>query len=140
MILIIDTLVECYRDASLRDEAYEYLTGLQTRHESLYLQNVITSIIEESQGKVAAQEYLSDKIKHQPSLDGLKKLISYKHEEIDSDKVFHDLISAITIMQKDSVEYTCQKCGFSSNTHYWLCPSCHRWGRVKPSVIELDHQ
>lgn len=138
MILIVDSLVECYREASLRDKAYEYLISLQSRHEGLYLQTVIATIIEESQGKQAAQEYLADKIKHQPSLDGLKKLIVYKQEETDSDKVFRDLVSAITVMQKDSVEYTCQKCGFNSNTHYWLCPSCHHWGRVKPSVVELD--
>ena len=137
MILVIDSLIECYRDEALRDQLYDYLIGLQSRHENLYLQNVITSVIEESRGKQAALKYLSDMIKRQPSLDGIKKLLTYKKEGVDSEKIFDDLDSAITVMQKDSVEYTCQKCGFSSNTHYWLCPSCHRWGRVIPSVFEL---
>ncbi len=138
MMLVIDSLLECYADLSLPDKLYEYLVGLQDRHKNLFLQNVIAAVLEGSQGKQAAIDYLSNKVKQQPSLAGLQKLISYKQKEIGSDKVFDDLTTAISIMQKDSVEYRCQKCGFSSNTHYWLCPSCNYWGRVKPSVIELE--
>ncbi len=138
MILVIDSLIECYANLSLQDKLYEYLVGLQGRHKNLFLQNVITDVLEKSQGKQAAIDYLSNNVKQQPSLAGLQKLISYKQKEIDSDKVFDDLTTAISIMQNDSVEYRCQKCGFSSNTHYWLCPGCNHWGRVKPSVIELE--
>ncbi len=138
IMLVIDSLLECYEDLSLQDKLYEYLVGLQDRHKNLFLQNVIVTVLEKSQGKQAAIDYLSNKVKQQPSLAGLQKLISYKQKDIGSDKVFDDLTTAISIMQKDSVEYRCQKCGFSSNTHYWLCPSCNHWGRVKPSVIELE--
>ena len=139
MILVIDSLLDCYARLSLHDKLYEYLVALQKRHENLYLQNVIASVLEKSQGKQAAVEYLSDKVKHQPSLAGLKSLVTYKQKEADADEVFEDLAKAISIMQKDSVEYRCQKCGFSTNTHFWLCPSCNNWGRVKPSVIEIEH-
>ncbi len=139
MILVIDSLLECYENLSSLDQLYEYLLSLQSRHKNLFLQNVIASVLERSQGKQAAIEYLSDKVKHQPSLVGLQKLVSYKEKEIDADKVFVDLTAALSVMQKDSTEYRCQKCGFNTNTHYWLCPGCHHWGSVKPSVIELDH-
>jgi len=139
IILVIDSLLECYANLSLHDKLYEYLVALQKRHENLYLQNVIAMVLEKSQGKQASIEYLSDKIKHQPSLAGLKTLITYKQNEVDSDEVFADLTRALSIMQKDSAEYRCQKCGFSTNTYYWLCPSCNHWGRVKPSVVEIDH-
>ena len=99
-------------------------------------QNVIAAVLERSQGKQAAVEYLSDKVKHQPSLIGIQKLVLYKEKELDADEVFNDLSTAISVMQKDKVAYRCQKCGFSTNTHYWLCPSCNHWGRVKPSIIE----
>ena len=138
MILVIDSLLECYANMSAPDKLYQYLVELQNRHENLFLQNVIASVLETSQGKQSAIDYLSDKVKHQPSLAGMRKLISYKEREVDRDDVFVDLASAISIMQKDSVEYKCQNCGFSTNTHYWLCPSCNRWGRVKPSVIEFE--
>ncbi len=139
MILVIDSLLECYDKLSLQDKLYEYLVALQDRHENLFLQNVIASVLENSQGKQAAIDYLSNKIKRQPSLAGMKKLIAYKQSEIGSDEVFNDLTTALSVMLKDSVEYRCQKCGFSTNTHYWLCPSCNNWGSVKPSIIDLDH-
>ncbi len=139
IILVIDSMLECYANLSSENKLYEYLLELQKRHENLFLQTVIVSVLEKSQGKQAAIEYLSDKIKHQPSLAGIQKLVSYKEKEIDADEVFVNLDKAISVMQKDSVEYRCQKCGFSTNTHYWLCPSCNRWGRVKPNVIEHEH-
>ena len=139
MILVIDSLLECYENLASLDKLYEYLLSLQSRQKNLFLQNVIASVIEKSQGKQAAIEYLSVKVKHQPSLLGLQKLVSYKKSDIDADKVFADLAAAISVMQKDSVEYRCQKCGFNANTHYWLCPGCNQWGSVKPSVIELNH-
>lgn len=139
IILVIDSMLECYANLFSENKLYEYLLDLQKRHQNLFLQTVIVSVLEKSQGKQAAIGYLSEKIKHQPSLAGIQKLVAYKEKEIDADEVFADLDKAISVMQKDSVEYRCQKCGFSSNTHYWLCPSCNNWGRVKPSVIEHEH-
>ena len=139
IILVIDSMLECYTNLSSENKLYEYLVDLQKRHKNLFLQSVIVSVLEKSQGKQAAIEYLSDKVKHQPSLSGIQKLVKYKEKELDADEVFADLTTAISVMQKDSVEYRCQKCGFSTNTHYWLCPSCNSWGRVKPSVIEYEH-
>ena len=139
IILVIDSMFECYTNLSSENKLYEYLVDLQNRHENLFLQTVIVSVLEKSQGKQAAIEYLSDKVKHQPSLAGIQKLVAYKEKELDADEVFADLTAAISVMQKDSVEYRCQKCGFSTNTHYWLCPSCNNWGKVKPSVIEYEH-
>lgn len=138
MILVIDSLRACYDNLSSQDKLYEYLIALQDRNENLFLQNVIASVLETSQGKQAAIDYLSNKIKRQPSLAGMQKLISYKQKETDADEIFSDLTTAMSVMLKDNVEYRCQKCGFSTNTHYWLCPSCNHWGRVKPSVVELD--
>lgn len=139
MLMVIDSMLECYENLSQQNKFYDYLLLLQDRHKHLFLQKIIARVIEKSEGKPQAITYLSDKIKHQPSLIGMQSLIAYKQKETDADDVFTDLTAAISIMQKDSVEYRCQKCGFSTNTHYWLCPSCNHWGRVKPSVIELDN-
>jgi lipopolysaccharide biosynthesis regulator YciM len=136
MILVIDSLLKCYENMASQNKLYDYLIDLQKRHENLFLQDIIATVVESSQGKQAAIEYLSEKIKQQPSLTGLQQLIVYKEKEPDADKIFSDLSAAISILQKDSVIYRCQKCGFSTNTHYWLCPSCNRWGQVKPSIVE----
>jgi lipopolysaccharide biosynthesis regulator YciM len=138
IILVIDSIMHCYSELAMHDKLYEYLLALQERHENLFLQNVIASVLEQTEGKQAAIRYLSSRIKQQPSLAGMQKLASYKQKEIDADEVFSDLSIALTAMTRDSVEFRCQKCGFSTNTHYWLCPSCNHWGRVKPNIVEHD--
>ncbi len=140
IILVIDSLLECYDNISSQEKFYEYLLGLQKRHEKLFLQNIIATVIERTKDKKSAIEYLSDKVKRQPSLLGIQKLISYKEKENDSDKIFSDLSSAVSLMQKNSVMYKCQNCGFSTNTHYWLCPSCNRWGAIKSSIVIHEHK
>lgn len=139
IILVIDALLECYQQLGQEDKLHDYLVGLQQRHANLFLQNVIASVLEQSKGEKAAMAYLSERIRQQPSLEGVLKLISYKAQEIEGDEVFKDLLTAITLLQKDVVEYRCQKCGFSTNTHYWLCPSCNHWGTVKPGIVHLGH-
>jgi len=138
MILVMGSLIKCHEDLATQDKLYEYLLGLQKRHPQLFLQNYIATVLERLQGKQAAIDYLSDKVKHQPSLIGMQRLVAYKESEINADDVFSNLSSAMTLMHKDSLEYRCQKCGFSTNTHYWLCPSCNHWGKVKPNVIESE--
>lgn len=139
MMLVINDLIECYGNTSTAEKLHEYLVGLQNRNENLFLQNVIANVLERSEGKQAATSYLSMKVKQKPSLAGLKRLIYYKQAEAPSSDVFEDISTAVSMMQQDSLEYRCIKCGFSSNTHYWLCPSCNRWGKVKSSIIEQGH-
>ncbi|MBL4712583.1 MAG: lipopolysaccharide assembly protein LapB [Gammaproteobacteria bacterium] len=139
IILVIDSLSECHENLSSLDKLYDYLVALQDRHKNLFLQIYIASILEKSRGSQAAIVYLTEEIKRQPTLFGVQKLISYKQKEEGADKAFRDLTVAISILQQGQVEYRCQKCGFSSNTHYWLCPSCNHWDRVKPGIIEPEH-
>lgn len=138
MLLVLDSMIECYEKIASQDKLYDYLLSLQERHKNLFLQDVVADTIEKIEGKQQAVEYLADKIKYQPSLAGFQNLIAYKQNENDADAIFSNLSAALAAMKKDNAEYRCQKCGFSTNTHYWLCPSCNNWGRVKPSVIELE--
>jgi lipopolysaccharide assembly protein B len=140
MTLVIDSLLTCYSNLAAMGELYEYLLAIQERHENLFLQCVIASVLEQSRGKQAAVEYLTEAIKQQPTVAGIQQLVTFKEKEINADSVYHDLSAALTSLQKDSVEYRCQKCGFSTNTHYWLCPSCNRWGRVKSSMLNSDNR
>lgn len=135
MTLVVDSLMKCYENLSAQNKLYDYLVGLQQRHTQLFLQNVIATVIEQTQGKQSATDYLSDTVKQQPSLPGIKKLVTYKEKQPDADSVYADLSSALSKIEAESVDYQCQKCGYRSNTHYWLCPGCNRWGRVKPTQV-----
>jgi len=136
--LVIESMLECHSILSSQNKFHEYLLELQNRHPNLYLQDVTARVLEKAHGKIAAIDYLTEKIKQQPSLVGLSTLLSYKEKEMGTDPIVNDLSTAIRVIQKSNTTYCCRKCGFNTNTHYWLCPGCNNWGRVKPNVIVHD--
>jgi lipopolysaccharide biosynthesis regulator YciM len=138
MPLVIEAMHDCHCDLSSQKKFLDYLFDLHSRHSSLYLQNITARVIETVQGKEVAIAYLTEKIKQQPNLTGLHALLSYKQKEAGAEQILNDLSVAIKVIQKASSAYRCKKCGFNTNTHYWLCPGCNSWGKVKPNVIEHD--
>jgi lipopolysaccharide biosynthesis regulator YciM len=138
MPLVIEAMHDCHCDLSSQKKFLDYLFDLHSRHSTLYLQNITARVIETVQGKEVAIAYLTEKIKQQPNLTGLHALLSYKQKEAGAEQILNDLSVAINIIQKASSAYRCKKCGFNANTHYWLCPGCNSWGKVKPNVIEHD--
>ncbi len=138
MPLVIEAMHDCHCDLSSQKKFLDYLFDLHSRHSTLYLQNITARVIETVQGKEVAIAYLTEKIKQQPNLTGLHALLSYKQKEAGAEQILNDLSVAINIIQKASSAYRCKKCGFNTNTHYWLCPGCNSWGKVKPNVIEHD--
>jgi lipopolysaccharide biosynthesis regulator YciM len=95
-------------------------------------------VIERYQGRAAAIDYLTARIRDYPDTRSMLALISYKtgQDEVGERTLLLDLKAALAKMQQDVAAYQCHHCGFQSNTLYWLCPSCHSWAEVKPTMIE----
>ena len=95
-------------------------------------------VIERYKGQDAAIDYVMDKLEKNPSLDGMNQLLSYKQSENEKDvyTMMLGLKNAVTVMKQEQSAYKCKQCGFKTNTLYWLCPSCHYWGSVKPYACE----
>lgn len=136
--LIIEAMHGCYSDLSSQNKFLDYLSGLHNRHSHLYLQNETARVIEKVQSKEAAIDYLTEEINRRPNLSSLQTLLSYKEKEAGAEKILNELSTAINVIQKANSDYRCKKCGFNTNTHYWLCPGCNNWGKVKPNVRGRD--
>lgn len=136
--LIIESLIECYHQLQLSDELLQYLDDLETKHEDVFLLEKNVVAIDRYKGKDSAARYLLSKIKKQPSFQGLYLLLDHQSGTSESsDKaLLMDMKDAVGKMQKDHADYQCRHCGFQSNTLYWLCPTCHSWSQVKPSLVE----
>lgn len=136
--LIVEPLIECYHQLQLSEELLSYLEGLEARHSDLFLLDQHSMAIDRYKGREAASKYLTSKLKKQPSLQGMYKLLEYKKNTEDNAdySIFSDMKNAVKKMQKDHTEYQCRHCGFQSNTLYWLCPGCKSWSQVKPSLYE----
>jgi lipopolysaccharide biosynthesis regulator YciM len=136
--VVLDQLIECYHRLDKPDTLLKYLDEIENRHNTIGLLEKHAMAVERYQGRDAVIEYLSGKLKNQPSLQGMHHLLAYKsdHAESDDADLMLDLKSALHMMRQDDNEFLCHHCGFQSNTLYWLCPSCQSWGEVKPALIE----
>ena len=82
-----------------------------------------------------AAEVLFQQLKKTPTMKGFKTLmglyIDQKAEQqaTDSLTLLKELVEA---QIKQRPKYRCVGCGFSGQQIHWLCPSCKKWGLVKP--------
>ncbi len=130
--LIVDKLILCYRNISNLPKALSFLRGLDKKYNDIYLVPVLTSLIEELYGKEDALQYLSEAVHQQPSLSTLNILLQLQSPEIDRrENLLPSVVDAITNKNHD---FQCKQCGYSATTHVWLCPSCHSWSSIVPTI------
>ena len=136
--MIMDKLVECHHLQDDTESLLDYLEQLEQRQKNLPLLESHAKIIERYQGQDAAIDYVMGKLTKSPSLGGMNQLLSYNNAGNDKDvyAMVIGLKNAVNVMKQDQSAYQCKQCGFKTNTLYWLCPSCHNWGSVKPYACE----
>jgi len=136
--MVMDKLVECHHQQEKAEELMEYLDQLEVRQQNLPLLGSRARVIERYRGQRAAVDYVIEKLSKSPSLEGIDQLLSFNEAETDRDlyTMIQGLKTAVDVMKRDQSAFQCKQCGFKANTLYWLCPSCHNWGSVKPYVCE----
>ena len=136
--VVMEKLVECHHRLNETEALLVYMEELENRQKNLPLLESHAKAIERYKGKDAAIDYVMGKLRKTPTLQGMEQLLSYKDTDSTEDihRMMHGLRAAVDIMKQDQSAYQCKQCGFKTNTLYWLCPSCHNWGSVKPCMCE----
>lgn len=84
---------------------------------------------------VQAADYLLEQLGERPTMRGFKTLMGLYIDQVkdpasaNSLRLLKDLVER---QMEQRPKYRCQRCGFSGRKLYWLCPSCKKWGVVKP--------
>lgn len=82
-----------------------------------------------------AANYLLEQLRERPTMRGFKTLMGLYIDQVsdpasaNSLRLLKDLVEG---QMEQRPKYRCQSCGFSGRKLYWLCPSCKKWGVVKP--------
>lgn len=132
--MVLDKLVRCYRNMSNLPLLIVYLKQFQNREPMAHYQGLIGELIQEVSGKEAAMEYLTEQMNKHPSLDMVDAFL--KISRPGQDCIEQAIPGVIHQLVKSQTHYQCEKCGFSANTHYWLCPTCHTWASIKPRILQ----
>ncbi len=83
--------------------------------------------------------YLTNYIRHHPSLRGLHLLLSLQlrvNPDTETERI-NVTLSLLEHIIANNPTYLCHHCGFSGKTLLWLCPSCKQWNSIKP-ILGLE--
>ena len=132
LTLAIDKLIVCYRAQSNLKSLINYLKNIDDKYDTVNIAYQIADLINEIYGQEKAQQYLSESMLKKPTLNGMKKILEYKPANTDCPESY--LPEVINQMINQQSDYQCGHCGYTANTLYWLCPTCHSWGGMKPNI------
>ncbi|WJG11165.1 lipopolysaccharide assembly protein LapB [Aliiglaciecola sp. LCG003] len=82
-----------------------------------------------------AELVLFEQLKKTPTMKGFKTLMGFFIEDEVDQKTKESLTMVKGLVEEQiklRPKYRCLSCGFSGRQIHWLCPSCKKWGVVKP--------
>ena len=82
-----------------------------------------------------AAAFLVEQLRRTPTMKGFRQLMDYylsKDDTLTSQSSLKMLQELVDEQIQRRPKYRCGSCGFSGQSIHWLCPSCKKWGTVKP--------
>ncbi len=131
---VIPMLKECYRKLDRVEEMQGYLQTVVDRHGSLGIMLALAEIICEQEGGQRAAEALLRYLHQHPSLRGLDQFceLASRCKEFSDAAALSGIADVVKRLVEGDPDYLCHNCGFQGKVLHWQCPSCKRWGVVKP--------
>ncbi|MDH5518087.1 MAG: lipopolysaccharide assembly protein LapB [Gammaproteobacteria bacterium] len=132
--LVLSYCITAYRELGKLEELIEYLKWAEHQHSHLSLMQPIVELLLEVKGEEAALIYIQKQLALTPSINGLASfmMLMNKQEYFSSNNHFQKLQHAVERIRQKNEQYHCNKCGYTSGTLNWQCPSCLAWGEIKP--------
>lgn len=127
---------DAYRRLGDETGLYEYFDGALERQQDNGLMLELVDIIKDRDGLDAAEKYVVNWLRRNPSVQGLERLIELNMLQSEG-SARNDLLLLKGIIEhlgEKQQGYLCQQCGFRGTTLHWLCPSCSHWNTIKPVV------
>ncbi len=95
--------------------------------------NLLADHINQSEGQIAASEFLLNQAKMHPQWIYIQKILDWRVQRDNAaDVELKTLSELMGILGQHSIRYRCQHCGFSSHELHWFCPGCQHWDSIVP--------
>jgi len=126
---VIDEIVTAFRKLNEEPQLHLYLRDVVHRRPGVRTLLTMAELIRARDGESAAQTFIAEMLRQQPSVPGLKKLIDLQvmqdapvaRANID---LIKDILGQLAAQQEG---YQCRQCGFRGQVLHWQCPACHGW-------------
>lgn len=96
---------------------------------------MLADLVVQHDGIAPAVEFLTKQLVKNPTMKGFHALIDLHLKEAEEGRAKESLNTLKYLVGeqlKVKHKYRCRKCGFSTHSLYWHCPSCKSWGSIKP--------
>jgi lipopolysaccharide biosynthesis regulator YciM len=130
----IKPLFECYKQLDNMSACIDYMKELLVRFPRSSIIFILAKQLKDEKGMEFALDFISEELTKHPSLRGLNRLIQW-YLQTTYGKIRSKLSMLYDITSKlleNKPLYRCGQCGFSGMHLHWQCPSCKKWGKVKP--------
>ncbi|MCZ4293788.1 lipopolysaccharide assembly protein LapB [Vibrio sinaloensis] len=132
---VLPTLAECYHHLGQEDELLSFLRQCIVNKVGVSAELMLAQLVAQHDGVGAAQELLTRQLVKNPTMKGFYRLMDYHLAEAEEGRAkasLGTLQKLVGEQLKVKPHYRCRKCGFSTHSMYWHCPSCKGWGTIKP--------
>ena len=132
---VLPTLAECYHHLGQEEALLEFLRQCIVSKAGASAELMLAQLVAQHEGSGAAQELLTRQLVKNPTMKGFYRLIDYHLMEAEEGRAKASLATLQKLVGeqlKVKPHYRCRKCGFSTHSMYWHCPSCKGWGTIKP--------
>jgi lipopolysaccharide assembly protein B len=133
----IELLIPAARELLLnRGSTREYQRFLLRQYEKMPVSPLAVELLESYLSGDQHEElhvFIKQALKQSASLDVFEFAMRYfKANPQYLDDTWPDLTSQFKQIKNKRVAYSCNHCGYGSQTLFWNCPSCKSWASLKP--------
>ncbi|KHN52848.1 lipopolysaccharide assembly protein LapB [Dickeya fangzhongdai] len=128
-------LQECYRHLQQPESWAAFLRRCVEEKSGSTADLMMADVLEQYESTESAQTYVTRQLQRHPTMRVFHRLIDYHQREAEDGRAKESLL-VLRNMVGEQIQakprYRCHKCGFTSQSLYWHCPSCRTWASVKP--------
>ncbi|CAH0533090.1 Lipopolysaccharide assembly protein B [Vibrio stylophorae] len=128
-------LSESYIALGQEHELFAFLQHCISLKAGVSAELMLADVVAKQEGNELAQTFLTKQLMKNPTMKGFYQLMDYHLREAEEGRAKESLetLRALVGEQlKIKPNYRCRHCGFSTHALYWHCPSCKKWGKIKP--------
>ncbi|CAH0526508.1 lipopolysaccharide assembly protein LapB [Vibrio hippocampi] len=132
---VLPTLAECYHHIGQEQGLVEFLRASIDKGAGVSAELMLAQLVAQHEGTGSAQELLTRQLVRSPTMKGFYRLMDYHLANAEEGRAKESLTTLQKLVGeqlKTKPHYRCRKCGFSTHSLYWHCPSCKGWGTIKP--------
>lgn len=138
----LPSIKECYLQLGNEDELKKFLKECVDANSGNVAELMLADIIEKQNGRDSAQYYIYRELSKHPNLKGFYRLMDYHLADAEDGRAKESLLllrNMVGEQIKAIPNYRCDRCGFTVNSVYWLCPACRSWSTIKPIRDFVQH-